>query len=218
MSTLPDVARERLDRTLLGAGLAGPLLFVVVFLVAGALPAGYDPLRHPVSSLSFGPAGWIQATSFVVTGLLVAAYAVGLRRAGVGLWTPILVALVGIGLVGAGFFLTDPISGYPAGLAPLPRTPHGVLHDLFSTPVFTALPAACFVVAYRTRRTAFGRYSLVSGLGMILFFVLTSVGFAQNPALVGIGGLLQRITLLIGFGWLAALAVRTHRSGKTQGA
>jgi hypothetical membrane protein len=206
------------DRLLLRAGIAGPVLFVAVFLVAGVLRAGYDPFRHPVSSLSFGPAGWIQATSFVLTGLLVVAYAVGLRRAGAGLWAPILVALVGVGLVGAGFFLTDPISGYPPGVPPLPRTPHGVFHDLFSTPVFTALPAACFVVAYRLRRTAFGIYSLASGLGVIVFFVLTSVGFAQNPALVGIGGLLQRITLLIGFGWLAALAVRTQRSGINVGA
>jgi hypothetical protein len=51
---------------------------------------------------------------------------------------------VGIGLVGAGFVDPDPLSGYPPGTPPTALNPslHRILHDLFSTPVFTALPAA----------------------------------------------------------------------------
>jgi Protein of unknown function (DUF998) len=33
---------------------AGPL-FVLVFLIEGAMTPDYDPLRHPVSSLALGP-------------------------------------------------------------------------------------------------------------------------------------------------------------------
>jgi len=56
----------------------------------------------------------------------------------------ILFMLVGAGLIGAGLFATDPLSGYPPGTPPAAVSPslHRVLHDLFSTPVFTALPAA----------------------------------------------------------------------------
>jgi hypothetical protein len=36
------------------------------------------PLRHPVSSLSLGPGGRVQVTSFAVTGLLYLAGAAGL--------------------------------------------------------------------------------------------------------------------------------------------
>lgn len=203
------------NRALLACGIVGPLVFVVTFLIEGAVRADYNPLRHPVSSLSLGPYGWLQAVNFIVSGLLVLAFAVGLRPAvrqfGAGFWTPLLVGLVGLGLIGAGFFGTDPISGYPPGSAPLlaARTVHGVLHDLCSTPVFTALPAACFVVAYRLgkagqRRRAVG--SLASGILMLACFVLTSLGFQQNPAFVAVGGLLQRLTLIIGLGWLVALA------------
>src|SRR5690349_3818837 len=102
-------------RRLLLCGVIGPVIFVVSFLVQGALRPGYDPLRHPVSSLSFGPTGWVQMATFWLTGLLVLAYAVGLRRAGCGWWTPALIGLVGLGLMGAGFFAADPFSGYPPG-------------------------------------------------------------------------------------------------------
>jgi hypothetical membrane protein len=94
----------------LGA-LAGPL-FVGTFLVAGALRAHYDPLRHPVSSLELGPHGWVQHANFIVAGLLTLALAAGARAA---LRTPaaVLIGVWALGLIGAGVFTTDPVSGYP---------------------------------------------------------------------------------------------------------
>jgi hypothetical protein len=213
------------NRALLACGIVGPLLFVVTFLIEGAVRADYNPFQHPVSSLSLGPYGWLQAANFIVSGLLVVAFAIGLRPAvrkfGAGFWTPLLVGLVGLGLFGAGFFATDPISGYPPGTAPLlaARTVHGVLHDLCSTPVFTALPAACFVVAYRWGKAGLRRWavgSLASGVLMLGCFVLTSLGFQQNPAFVAIGGLLQRLTLIIGLGWLVAVAFYLLRPRSAQ--
>jgi hypothetical protein len=112
---------------LLLCGVIGPVIFVASFLIQGALRSGYDALRHPVSSLSLGPAGWVQMVTFWLAGLLIAAYAVGLRRAGSGWWTPGLVGLVGVGLVGAGIFAADPISGLPArfaGVGPTQRPRH----------------------------------------------------------------------------------------------
>src|SRR6478672_6436559 len=61
-------------------GAVGGPLFVVAFLVQGAVRPGYDPMRHPVSSLALGPSGWTQVANFVVTGLLMLVFAVGLRR------------------------------------------------------------------------------------------------------------------------------------------
>ncbi len=147
---------------LLLAGVAAPIVFVGSFLVQGAVRPGYDPLRHPVSALSLGPGGWVQMLTFWVTGALIIAFALGLRAAGVGRATPILIAIVGLGLIGAGFAACDPISGYPVGSPiPAPRTAHGIAHDLFSTPVFTLLPAAMIVMARRSTgpATPFGRGS-----------------------------------------------------------
>jgi Protein of unknown function (DUF998) len=106
-------------KTLLACGaIAGPL-FVLVFLVEGATRAHYDPLRHPVSSLAFGDVGWTQRANFLITGLLMLAFAIGLRRALRPLagptWGPLLVGAYAIGLLGAGIFVADPMNGYPPG-------------------------------------------------------------------------------------------------------
>ncbi|MCI0727528.1 MAG: DUF998 domain-containing protein [Chloroflexi bacterium] len=42
--------------------IAGPL-FTVAWLVEGATRANYDPLRHPISSLSIGELGWTQTVN-----------------------------------------------------------------------------------------------------------------------------------------------------------
>lgn len=206
-------------RTLLACGaVAGPL-FIVAFLIEGATRADYSPLRHPVSSLALGDHGWTQVVNFIVTGLLMLAYAVGLRRAlrpGPGsTWGPVLVGLYAIGLIGAGIFVTDPLSGYPPGTpGRLEYTTTGALHDLFSTPVFVALPAACFVFtrAFVQRgERGWAAYSAITGVVFIVGFLLASAGFNQTEGWVEIGGLLQRITITVGWGWLALLAVHVRR-------
>src|SRR5918994_2498712 len=68
-------------RTLLTAGaLAGPI-YLVVYFVQAFTRADFDITRHPASVLSNGELGWIQITSFLVTGLLLIAGAIGMRRA-----------------------------------------------------------------------------------------------------------------------------------------
>src|SRR5712691_8785992 len=129
-------------RLLLACGAIGPLLFIVVFLIEGATRADYNPLRYPVSSLSIGDLGWIQAANFLMVGLLLFAFALGLRRAlrgeSGGTWGPLLIGLAGIGLFGAGIFTSDPIFGYPpsAPLVLAQYSVHGHLHDLFSVLLF----------------------------------------------------------------------------------
>ena len=205
----------RLDAVLLPSGVLGPVVFVASFLVQGTLRPGYDPLRHPVSSLAIGPGGWAQTATFVLSGLLILAFAWGLCRAERGRWTPVLIGLVGCGLVGAGVFTCDPIGGYPPWLPdPAPRTAHGIAHDLFSLPVFTALPAACLVMARRFARAGrrgWASYSAVTAVAFWTFFVLAILGFEQVPAFVATGGLWQRLALVVGLGWLAALALHKLR-------
>jgi hypothetical protein len=125
--------------------IAGPL-FVLVFLIEGAITPDYDPQRHPVSSLALGPFGWTQTLNFMVVGLLTLAFTLGLvrlpgaRHKVGGSWS----VSGGVGLIGAGAFLTDPVSGYPPGTPPMPveATTSGALHDLSSVAAFFALGAA----------------------------------------------------------------------------
>jgi hypothetical protein len=216
----PDRADASGTTKLLLCGvIAGPL-FVAAILTQGAVRADFDPLRHPGSSLALGEYGWIQVVNFVVGGLLMTAFAVGLRRAlrpdGRATWGPLLIAAWGVGLVGAGVFLTDPVSGYPPGTPDIVEEPtwHGALHDLFSVPGFAALVIASFVF---TRRFAvrdergWAIYSAVTGVVFATSFALSGAAFNQADALVNLGGLFQRIAVVAGFAWLTALAIHVRR-------
>lgn len=205
---------------LVGGAAAGPL-FVVTALVQGAVRPDYEPLRHPVSSLALGPGGSVQVANFLVTGVLYVGLAAGLgtapRRPDVTLPVAVLVGLAGVGLLGAGAFRTDPVSGYPPGTAPSidQYTTHGALHDAFSVPVFLAVPVAALLYANACRRSGHTRWAAVSagcGTVMLATFAAASAGFGQQPGLVDVAGLLQRVSLLAGLGWLSALAVRALRA------
>ena len=207
----PAVVSTKVD------GVAGPL-FAASFLVQGAVRDDYDPMRHPVSSLALGPAGWVQVATFLAAGVLTVAFAAGLRRSlrpGPGaIAGPVLIAVWGAGLVGAGVFVTDPVSGYPAGTPPVADPPswHGLLHDLlFSLPGFLGFAAAMLVFAYafkRRRAHGWSIYSGLSGVAFLVLFALTSMGFSQEAPWVSAAGLLQRLTVGVGWLWLTALAVR----------
>jgi len=56
------------------------------------------------------------------------------------------------------------------------------------------------------------RYSAATGAGFLVAFVLPSLGFGQVAGLVTVAGLLPRLTLVIGWTWLAVLAVALLRS------
>ena len=179
-------------KTLLACGAVSDLLFVLVFLVEGVTRARYDPLRHPVSSLTLGDWGWVQSANFIVAGLLTLAFAVGLRLAlrpeKGSTWGPLLVGVWAVSLLGAGVFPTDPVSGYPSGTPDVsPYSWHGALHDLFSLPGFVALGAACLVFCRRFAargEVEWAIYSAVTGVVFAVAFVLASAGFGQAEGLV----------------------------------
>ena len=68
-------------KKLLYAGLVGPLLFIVVFLIEGATRPGYNPWTMFVSQLATGPGAWVQIANFLVFGFLALCFAAGLRWA-----------------------------------------------------------------------------------------------------------------------------------------
>ena len=174
-------------RSLLGYGvLAGPT-YVVVSLAQALTRDGFDLTRHSWSLLANGPYGWIQATNLVLTGVLVVAFAVGLRRAlrpGRGAtWAPRLVAGYGASLVAAGVFRADPALGFPVGTPADARTVswHGALHLTAAGIGFLCLTVACFVLGRRfagERRRGWAAFSRVTGV----FFLAAFAGIASGSA------------------------------------
>src|SRR5262245_20682202 len=199
-------------RLLLAGGAIGPLIFIVVFLIEGATRPHYSVWQDGVSALELGEGGWMQSTNFIVCGALVFGFAIGLRRVlrtGRGsTWGPILLGIVGLCMIGAGIFVTDPGLGYPHEASTITTTVHGILHTNISLVGFISLPAACFVLARRDAadpaKRGWAWYSVVTGLLDIVFVVLTGVVTPLN----GPAGLTQRIFLVVGWSWIAVLAIR----------
>ena len=213
--------RRLTTRLLLLCGAIGPLLFVAVFLIEGAVRPDYDAWRTTISTLSWGDQGWMQIASFCVFGLLMLCFSIGLRRAlrtGPGsLWTPMLHFIAGLGLVTAGPFVTDPVLGYPPGFPVVgPPSLHGTIHNTASLIVFIAIPAACFLMGWRFARDPASRgwaiYSIASGV-LVLVFVAWFFSSVMAAAHGGTApaGLLERIFSIIGCGWLSLLALRLMR-------
>lgn len=201
-------------KILLFCGIIGAILFVFLFSVEGSLRLNYNSFRYPVSSLSIGYSGWIQMSNFITSGLLMIAFAVGVKRtlhfyksSGA-----LLIGLVGVGLVGAGFFSTDPVYGYPESepLALAQFTLRGHLHDLFSMLVFVCLPCACLVFRkyfLTLSQLGWARYSAFTAIGVLVTFFLAGMGFKQISFLVNFAGLFQRLSIIIGCLWIGVFAL-----------
>lgn len=195
-------------RSLLGWGaVAGPF-YVAVSLAQALTRDGFDLTRHPWSLLENGSLGWVQSANFVLTGGMVAAFAVGLARAGAGRWAPRLLAVYAAGLTAAGIFTADPMAGFPAGADETP-TWHGALHLVAGGVGFLGMVAACLVLGRRYARAGRRGWALsarVTGVAFLAAFagITTGSPAATLPFVAGV---------VLSFGWLAALAVHTYKTG-----
>ena len=210
-------------KALVGCGaLAGPL-FAATFSIAGAGRRGYDPRRHPVSALALGPGGAVQRANFIAAGALYLVGAAGLGKTDTSniaaAPTPALIAGAGAGLICAALFDTDPVSGYPPGTPDQPGQPGqpaqpshtGTLHNLCAIPVFVGISAAALLSARAAAKAdakGWAAYSAASGTLMAASNIAAGAGFGQQPALVASAGLLQRVSIVAGFGWVTALCLR----------
>jgi hypothetical membrane protein len=209
-------------RPLLVAGVVGPLLFIVVFIVEGLTRPGYSAWRHFVSQLATGDGGWVQTANFLVCGTLVAAFAIGLRqrlREGRGsVAAPILMFLFACALIVAGLFTTDPALGYPVGI-PQTHTAHGMIHGFAGLAAFTLLPACALVMSSRfagdpaTRRWAlYSAFVAVIIIGCFIagnvFSTLDATGALPDAPT----GFVQRIAIIAGWTWITMVALRELRA------
>jgi hypothetical membrane protein len=214
----------------LTCGVAAGPCFVSAFTAIGATRAGYEWRRHAVSSLADGRGGWLQRANFIVTGSLYCIAAHGLARSSrqtVGPRViPVLTFGAGGGLICSGLFVTDPVAGYP----PSPsdhnqpdRTPPvlpsraGRLHNVSAIPTFFGIPIAaltCATSAAHRGEYRWASYSAGSAVAMMTTSVLFGAAFGGAPRFEANGGVLQRLSITAGFGWLSALSLRAWRSAR----
>ena len=213
-SNAPCEGPARVTRSLLGWGIVAGPVYVVVALAQALTRDGFDIARHDVSLLANGHLGWIQIANFVLTGLMVVAGAVGLRRAlrsGRGsTWGPLLVGGYGVGLIAAGAFRADPAFGFPPGTPADAGTVswHGLLHFVAAGVGFLALIAACFVFARRFAglgQRGWAAYSAASGALFLAAFIGIASGSGSSWAVLAFW-----IGVLVAWAWISVTAARLY--------
>lgn len=189
-------------RLLAICGVIVPILFTIIVIILGLLRPGYSHVSQAISELGEvgAPNAAVQDANFVVFGLLVIAFAVGLHRGiGDGRGSKIGPALVGsfgaVGAIGAGIF-------------PLPSP----LHVPVSLIGFISLIIATLVISRRLKQDArwqsYRSYSLITGgIALALFVALVFGGSNDSPYF----GALQRIFLTPLFLWVELMAIHLLR-------
>ena len=206
-----DVTTRRLLR--LGM-LAGPI-YLAVGLAQALLREGFDLARHPLSVLANGPGGWIQIANFIVTGTMVLAAAVGLRRALAPHSGAVSVFLgaFGASMIVAAVFRADPMDGFPVGTPlgpPKSISTFGLVHFAAGGLGFVCLAFSCLFAARalsRRSERSLARLSFLCGAVILLGFFGGMALPIKSPVL-GIW-----IAVVVGWVWLSVVSRRLSRGG-----
>ena len=206
-----SATQQSVQKALASAGIIGPVLFALLVVVQGLMLPEYSHLSEPVSALAAGPDGWVQNVTFLLTGALMTAHALGLHWSvgrGIPWLGPALLVVSGLGLVGAGLFPAIDASGA------FSREPS---HVVSAVTAFAGAGLGLAVVSRHLSRTAgwrgYGAYALLSGAA-VLVLTLGMFALAAPPEapLHGWLGLVQRLTVAVWFACVAVLAVKVLRS------
>jgi hypothetical protein len=203
------VKRQTIIKSAALAGMSGPVLFGSVLHALSVLEhdfmlgIGWRPVANPAgawpSGLVLGPYGALQVANFVVSGLLLGFFALGLHLGvtnGRGLppLGPALLFMAGVAMALMGFE-TDPIMRVG------PRNPHGLIHDAAFVIFVLAFLAALFFLWRRLRDDVcwqgHARYTLATGILAVLLLLLPGVAYY-----------LFLVTLLA---WIEVTAIRLWR-------
>jgi hypothetical membrane protein len=216
-------AQPRTRRPVLAlAAVAGPVLFVVAWIVLGFVNTGYtlwgvhvahyNPIQQQISALGVGNTAPYMNTTFILTGLLLIAGAVGifaaLRRemtARARKWTLVLWILPGVGSITDGIFTFEHAMPHFAGFA----------LSLSAVAGF-AVTGAALRHSPTWRNT--GRWLIVSAVLTVALTVLFFATFTPTAAgqLTGIAGLTERILVTEIMWWYALLGWTTYRASSQQ--
>ena len=187
--------RSKTQKALLATGFGG-VLFVLTFLVLGALAPNYDTLRETISTLEFTALGLAQRINFLIFGLMLMTFALALRRelgAGRGaILIPTFQFLSGVGVAGDAIFIHEP------------------LHLVCDLITFNSALLVLLLFARRfssdSRWEGWTTYSILTALLMMAF--LTAFGTANHVG--GPAGAFEKLASLTRTSWSAILVAKLY--------
>ena len=202
-----DLERRSVITALAAAGIAGPIIFTV-----SLLRQDHSFVAHPISALAAGSSGWVQNVNFLLFGLLMIAYGVGLhlgvRPSRAGVVGVVFLVLSGVGLMWGGLFpATDGMGAFDEDR---------VLHIPGFIMTFLGGGIGLIVMSRRMARDSRWRslatYALVTGIAMLVL-ILVGGGLVRPPgaALHAWFGLFQWVLLAVWLPCTVFLALRLLR-------
>jgi Protein of unknown function (DUF998) len=189
------------------AGVIGPALFALIVVVLSVtqygfmVDLGWDPIGASdvpwPSGLALGPLGWLQVLNFILFGLALMVFAVGLHR-GVAARVrgsvigPALLMVAGVALVLAAFKTDPSLSG--------PQSWHGLIHGLAFMLLVLSLLLSFLLLWWRLRRDPLWRgYDLYTIITAVLYVVLFFLSASQWAFYLFLGVVLA---------WVEVMAIR----------
>jgi hypothetical membrane protein len=201
--------RHPVIAALAAVGIVGPIIFGVVALVQSVLRQDHNLVAHPISALAAGTSGWVQNVNFLLFGLAMIAYAVGLhlgvRPSRWGVVSVAFLVLSGIGLVWGGVFPATDATGAFDGTR--------VLHIPGFIMTFLGGGIGLIVMSRRMARDprwqSVATYALATGIAMLVL-ILVGGGLVRPPGapLHAWFGLFQWVLLAVWFPCTIILALR----------
>src|SRR6202171_3845692 len=210
-----QIATEGAARPWLALGaVAGPVLFTLGWFGLGFISPGYtmwgvhvapySPISQPLSGLGLGPTAPFMNAAFILSGLLMAAGAVGVFRAipelsPVARWTcTVLLAIPGLGAVIDGIFTLETIFLHAIGCG-------------LALTTVVGFPVIGFFLRRVPSWRRFGTWLLIGGPLTLALAVLYFATFTPTVegSMHGIAGLTERALVLeldawyVALGWLA---------------
>ena len=179
------------------AGMVGPALFAIVFILQNLVRTDDDAIAEPVSALSIGEYGWVQRLNFVVLGMLLLVFAAALHRS---------VASSRLGWVGPALLSVAAAGLFVAATFSFARDETGAIYDasfhrVGGTMFFGGTALGLIVLSRRLARDPrwkdLSRYSLGAGIASIAGGVFINVlAIPDDAPIHGEVGLIQRIIVL----------------------
>ena len=193
-------------------GIIAPIVFVLLFTVAGCMRENYSSMRNFISELSIGHNGWIQICNFMVFGALLFIFGLEVLkefgRRNISKTGPIFLLVIAISYFFSGPFVTD-----PGTIFSHQKSVHGIIHGIFGAIVFTLMPVICWVFLKQFRRqpdyhklirpTYF--FAIIITIAVLFFIFITKVP-AYHKTFNFIFGLIQRLVLIPFMCWLSYFA------------